>query len=117
MARANIARAGVRESIESWRCDFRKIDGKRIAETAEKRGFDGTRGVIVCNPPYGERLNPEEVTGLYRDMGEWCRQFSGWRAAFLVANPDFETAFGGRPRIKKPLSNGPLRGYFYLYDL
>jgi hypothetical protein len=33
-----------------------------------------------------------------------------------VANPDFEAAFGGRPRIKKPLSNGPLRGHFYLYE-
>jgi putative N6-adenine-specific DNA methylase len=117
MARANIARAGVRETIESWRCDFREIDGQRISEAAAKRGFEGARGVIVCNPPYGERLNPEEVTGLYRDMGVWCRQFSGWRAAFLVANSAFETAFGGRPRIKKPLSNGPLRGYFYLYDI
>jgi hypothetical protein len=35
----------------------------------------------------------------------------------LVANADFQTAFGGRPRIKKPLKNGPLLGYFYLYDL
>jgi 23S rRNA G2445 N2-methylase RlmL len=117
MARANIARAGVREAIESWRCDFKEIDRPRIEEAAAKRGFAGARGVIVSNPPYGERLNPEEVTGLYREMGEWCRQFSGWRAAFLVANPEFEKAFGGRPRIKKPLSNGPLRGYFYLYDL
>jgi hypothetical protein len=35
----------------------------------------------------------------------------------LVANREFEAAFGMRPRIKKPLSNGPLRGYFFLYDI
>ena len=71
----------------------------------------------MSNPPYGERLGGEDLEKLYRDLGHWCVQFAGWRAAFLVANPAFEGAFGGRPRIRKPLRNGPLRGYFYLYDL
>jgi 23S rRNA G2445 N2-methylase RlmL len=72
--------------------------------------------VILCNPPYGERLAPADLHEIYRDLGRFWRRFPGWRAAFLVANPQFETAFGRRARVKKPLNNGPLRGYFYLFD-
>jgi hypothetical protein len=39
----------------------------------------------------------------------------GWRAAFIVANPDFEPAFGLEPVLRKPVSNGGLRGYFVVY--
>lgn len=117
MSKANAENADVDQYIESWRGDFREIDSRRIFERAEKRGFSPKQGVILSNPPYGERLSPGKTKELYRDLGEWCRQFNGWRAAFLMANDDFESSFGGRPRIKKPLSNGPLRGYFYLYDL
>jgi 23S rRNA G2445 N2-methylase RlmL len=116
-SRGNIARAGVGTSVESWCGDFRTLDRQRLRAGAERRSLDPDRGVILANPPYGERIDPGEVVQLYRDLGGWCRQFHGWRAAFLVANADFESAFGGRPRIRKPLRNGPLRGYFYLYDL
>jgi len=116
-ARRNAANAGVEQSIESWCGDFRRLDPQRVRETAARRGFDPNRGVIVSNPPYGERLDPGELGEFYRELGRWCRQFGGWRAAFLVANEEFPSAFGGRPRIKKPLKNGPLLGYFYLYDL
>jgi 23S rRNA G2445 N2-methylase RlmL len=117
LSRGNTARAGVAESVENWRGDFRQLDRRRIGKIAESRGLSADRGVILSNPPYGERLDGDRLTELYRDLGHWCGQFTGWRAAFLVANPAFESAFGGRPRIKKPLRNGPLRGYFYMYDL
>ncbi|MBI5015301.1 MAG: hypothetical protein HZB55_07385 [Deltaproteobacteria bacterium] len=116
-ARRNVANAGVGEFVESWSGDFRRLDPRRIRERATKLGFNPDRGVIVSNPPYGERLDPGELGELYGDLGRWCRQLRGWRAAFLVANAEFPSAFGGRPRIKKPLKNGPLLGYFYLYDL
>jgi 23S rRNA G2445 N2-methylase RlmL len=117
LSRGNTARAGVADSVENWRGDFRQLDRRRVGEIAESRGQSADRGVILSNPPYGERLDGDRLTELYRDLGHWCGQFTGWRAAFLVANPAFERAFGGRPRIKKPLRNGPLRGYFYMYDL
>lgn len=116
-SRSNIARAGVGTSVESWCGDFRKIDRERLRARARRRKLDPDRGVILTNPPYGERIDPGKLMQLYRDLGSWCRKFQGWRAAFLVANADFESAFGGRPRIRKPLRNGPLRGYFFLYDL
>jgi 23S rRNA G2445 N2-methylase RlmL len=117
LSRKNSANAGVKEFVELWRGDFSRIEEKSVRTRAERRGFDPGRGVILSNPPYGERFSRGELVDLYRDLRRWCTRFHGWRAAFLVANPDFETAFGGRPRIKKPLRNGPLRGYFYLYDL
>jgi len=117
ISRRNMAKAGVEEFVESRCGDFRQLDPEQIRESARRRGFDPDRGVIVSNPPYGERLDPGELGELYRELGRWCRQFRGWRAAFLVANAEFQSAFGGRPRVKKPLKNGPLLGYFYLYDL
>lgn len=117
LSQRNVARAGVDGVVETRCGDFRLLDPQRLLENAKSRGFDAGRGVIVTNPPYGERLDPGDLGDFYREFGRWCRDFPGWRAAFLVANPTFQTAFGGRPRIKKPLKNGPLLGYFYLYDL
>ncbi|HTM21117.1 MAG TPA: hypothetical protein VL172_11430 [Kofleriaceae bacterium] len=116
-ARRNAVAAGAAARIELLAGDFRDLAPRRIHELAAARGRSAGAGVILSNPPYGERLDPGDLASLYRDLGAWCRGFRGWRAAFLVANRDFEGAFGGRPRIKKPLANGPVRGYFLLYDL
>ncbi len=117
VCRANAATAGVGDRIETHCGDFRQLDPQDLRAAARRAGLDPQRGVILSNPPYGERLDPADLLATYRDLGAWCRQLPGWRAGFLVANPAFERAFGGRPRIKKPLKNGPLLGYFYLYDL
>ncbi len=97
--------------------DFRDLSPDLLTRIARERGTPLERLLIVSNPPYGERLDDPNLIGLYRDLGRWCRQFRGHRAGFLVANPDFERAFGLAPRIKKPMRNGPLRGYYFLYDL
>lgn len=106
--------AGVSASVRVQTSDFRELGPKRVRDALGLAEL--TRGLILANPPYGERMQSQELWDLYRDLGRFCADFPGFRAAFLVANPDFEAAFGGRPRIKKPLSNGPLRGYFYLYE-
>lgn len=97
------------------------------------RELAGQKGLILSNPPYGGRLaaSPRELRGLYQDLAEWCHRFRGFRAAFIVGQPKdetgeqqgpsvvrmFEDAFGGRPRVKKPISNGPLRAQFLLYEM
>jgi 23S rRNA G2445 N2-methylase RlmL len=113
----HVARTPAKPFVEIRKGDFRKLDPDELRARCRLRGFDGERGLILSNPPYGERIGDRDLLRLYRDLGSWCRRFHGWRAAFLVANPDFERQFGGQPRIKKPLSNGPLRGYFLMYDL
>ena len=92
-----------------------------IAQIATERGRSPeSTGVILCNPPYGERLDEADLVKLYRLIAMTCQRFRGWRACFLVGNPSFEWEVGpvlGRPRIKKPLANANLRAYFYLYEL
>jgi 23S rRNA G2445 N2-methylase RlmL len=117
-ARSNLAAAGMSERVVSLHGDFRQLTAERIARIARERGRSGQGGVILSNPPYGARLEKAgDVVALYRDLGAWCRQFPGWRAAFLVANRDFDRAFGGRPRIVKPLANASQPARFYLYDI
>jgi putative N6-adenine-specific DNA methylase len=106
-------RAGV--TLHVAHKDFRNLSP---AEVREALGERARRGVILCNPPYGERLGAgSDLSPLYRDLGAWCRQFRGWRAGFLIAGDVFPHAFGGRPRIEKPIRAGGLSARFLLYDL
>jgi putative N6-adenine-specific DNA methylase len=78
-------------------------------------------GAFCFNPPYGVRMGAEEgddkLLALYSDIGRAFGRFKGWRAACFVANPRFVDAFGHRPALTKPASNGDLRGAFLVFDL
>jgi 23S rRNA G2445 N2-methylase RlmL len=115
--RDHASRAGVENLVHAVRGDFRDLETSTVHRVCQERGMSAATGLILSNPPYGERLDSPELLTLYRDLGRWCRQFRGWRAAFLIANPEFERVFGGRPRIKKPLNNAQLRSSFLMYDL
>jgi 23S rRNA G2445 N2-methylase RlmL len=120
-ARDNARAAKTGDAITWQRTDVADLRPEMIGQIATERGrpADST-GVILCNPPYGERLEEADLVKLYRLIAMTCQRFRGWRACFLVGNPSFEWELGpvlGRPRIKKPLANANLRAYFYLYDL
>ena len=121
-ARDNGRAAGVADLVTWQRADVTVLRPEMIADIARERGHatpEG-RGLLLSNPPYGERLDPGDLTALYTAMAQTCKKFRGWRAGFLVGNPLLEAAFYpvvGPPRIKKPLANANLRAYFYLYDL
>lgn len=116
-ARANVAAAGASPYVTAQHGDFRTLTPSHVARLVRERGATLTQGVIVCNPPYGERLADVDTEALYRDLRRWMREFRGWRAAFLVANPLFEQIMEVRPRVKKPLSASSLKANFYLYEL
>jgi 23S rRNA G2445 N2-methylase RlmL len=120
-ARDNARAARVAEAITWQRADVASLSPATIADIAKERGREAPReGVLLANPPYGERLDEQDLVIVYRALAETCRRFSGWRAGFLVGNPLLEEVFMGaigRPRIKKPLANANLRAYFYLYEL
>ena len=114
---ARSARAG---NITWMRMDIARLEPKAIEDIAREKGRTIESGLLLCNPPYGERLDERDLYDLYSVMAQTCRKFAGWRAGFLVGNPLLERAFmdaGMRPRIKKPLANANLRAYFYLYEL
>jgi 23S rRNA G2445 N2-methylase RlmL len=119
-ARDNSRAAGVVDDITWQRSDVRSLRPELIADIARERGRAPGTGVLLANPPYGERLDAHDLAELYTAIAHTCRRFRGWRAAFLVGNSLLEQAFLpviGRPRIKKPLANANLRAYFYLFTL
>ena len=120
-ARDNGRAAGVAELVTWQRADVTGLSPELIAEIARERGHARPgAGLLLTNPPYGERLDQADLEELYIALAETCRRFRGWRAGFLVGNPLLEQVFRrvfGQPRIKKPLANANLRAYFYGYDL
>ena len=120
-ARDNARAAGVAAHVTWQLGDVARLAPEMVADVARERGRPPPQsGLLLTNPPYGERLHDADLDGLYAAIGETCRRFPGWRAGFLVGTPRFEQAIGrvlGRPRIKKPLANANLRAYFFLYDL
>jgi len=66
-------------------------------------------GLIVTNPPYGERLPLPRAAAFYRRLGDWLVQScGGWRAAILAADTPAAGQLGLRPTHRVPLSNGPI---------
>lgn len=73
-------------------------------------------GVLLSNPPYGERLGEEkDVQKLMWDFGKAFRSLPDWNAYILTALPDFERHFGKRADKKKKLFNANLVCGFYSY--
>ncbi|GAB2026455.1 THUMP domain-containing class I SAM-dependent RNA methyltransferase [Lactovum odontotermitis] len=73
-------------------------------------------GVIVSNPPYGERLGSEDAAKqLYREMGETFRPLETWSKYIITADEDFEIAYQNRATKKRKLYNGALKSYLFQY--
>ena len=74
------------------------------------------KGVIICNPPYGERLMDENtVKQLYRDMGRKFSQFPNAKKYILTSYEEFEKYYGKEADKKRKLYNGMLKCYVYQY--
>jgi 23S rRNA G2445 N2-methylase RlmL len=120
-AKANGERA---EADVVWsRGDATVLSPDVVSRIATARGRTAERGLILTNPPYGERLSADDddrLLALYADLARAFRGFRGWRAGVLAAHPLFEDTFargGLTPAMKKPLANAQIRSYFYLFEL
>ncbi len=66
-------------------------------------------GILVMNPPYGQRLKPEDMTELYRGIGSCLKKnFQGWHAWIIGLNEDDFANIGLKPSMKIPMLNGSL---------
>lgn len=73
-------------------------------------------GVLLSNPPYGERLSEEkDVRALMSAFGKAFRRLPDWNAYILTSLPDFERSFGKSADKKKKLFNANLTCGFYSY--
>jgi len=80
----------------------------------EQKHFEEVRpqapaGLVVTNPPYGERLPLPRAGALFRRLGDWLvQQCGGWRAAILAADTPAAGHLGLRPTHRVALMNGSI---------
>jgi len=78
----------------------------------------GERGVIVTNPPYGERLSDFDIKRLYKNIGDKLKQdFTGYEAWIISSVPKFNRFVGLRPSQKMTLFNGGLECRYLQYEI
>lgn len=106
IAMANAQRAGVKGMISFDRADFFGTS------------HGGGQGLVIMNPPYGERLQLEEIARFYNDMGSRLKHFYGGCDAWVIsANHDALKSFGLRPSRKLKLYNGQLECRLQKFEL
>lgn len=77
---------------------------------------DKMNGVIVANPPYGQRLSDKEtVHQIYRQMGDVYRPLTTWSKYILTSDLNFEKYYGQKASKKRKLYNGSLRTDLYQF--
>jgi putative N6-adenine-specific DNA methylase len=74
------------------------------------------QGLLLANPPYGERLgDAESASSLYRSMATLRTSFEGWDMGFITSHAGFERDFGAMASKRKSLKAGNLETVFYHY--
>jgi len=100
-ARNNIERAGLADWVRVYQGEL---------ATFEPRPDQGQRGLVICNPPYGERLGDEaSLLYLYQHLGERLRTHcEGWEAGVFTGAPDLCKRMGLRSHKQYAFWNGAL---------
>ena len=100
-ALANVAAAGLEKVVH--------IE-KRAVESRETYFPAARPGLLLVNPPYGERLGErKKLRGLYSRLGERLQSdFAGWRAAVLTSDQQLAYAIGLRPEQSETVYNGAI---------
>lgn len=104
ISKQNAYEAGLGEMIQ-----FKQMQVKDLHTTKQY-------GVIVGNPPYGERLGEKaEVEAMYRDMGRTFAKLETWSIYIMTSHRQFETFYGKPATKKRKLFNGFNRTDYYQY--
>lgn len=75
----------------------------------EEAPAGGIPGVLVTNPPYGERINVDDMEALYSLIGTKLKHvFTGYHAWIISSNEEYLTRIGLTPSVKEPMQNGGL---------
>ena len=104
LAMANARKAGVGKLIT-----FRDGD-------ATKMSLPSDAGIIVCNPPYGERMMEQaDAKRLYQALGRHLKFANNWKKYIITSEPEFEHFFGKRSDKKRKFYNGKIQCNYYMY--
>lgn len=105
-SRVNIRTAGLSREI-----DLKKKD---VRDTSKS----GPEGIIITNPPYGERMKTDNISGLYSELGDTLKNnYLGFSAWVLTSDMDALKNVGLRTSKKLILFNGPLECRFANFEL
>jgi 23S rRNA (guanine2445-N2)-methyltransferase / 23S rRNA (guanine2069-N7)-methyltransferase len=106
-ALGNVDRAGLRGLVH--------IERKSVEEVRPRQ----ESGLLVVNPPYGERLGDEQtLVPLYMALGETMREhFKGWRASVFTGNPELAFKVGIRASKQYALYNGALECKLFNFEV
>ena len=104
LSMANARKAGVADCIRFQDGDATKMD------------LPAQNGVIICNPPYGQRMMEQSsAQRLYAAMGRHWKFADGWKKYIITSEPEFEHYFGRRADKKRKLYNGMIKCDYYMY--
>ncbi len=104
LAKMHAKCAGVSDMI-----DFKLMDMKDFLSPLK-------RGVVISNPPYGERLSERrDIERLYRTLGRVALNNDDWCFYTLTPVTDFEQLFGKRADKKRKLYNGKIECFYYTH--
>ncbi|MGQ4648897.1 THUMP domain-containing protein [Lyngbya aestuarii] len=106
-ARLNAQQCEVAEQVR-----FKQTELSQLEVPAEE-------GIIICNPPYGERLgNTQELGDLYKLLGDVLKQrFKGWTAFVLTGNKELAKRVGLKASRRFPVYNGSIPCTLLKYEL
>ncbi len=106
-ARANARHCGVSQQVTF-----------QLQELAEVQA-PADNGVLLCNPPYGERIgNPEELGAFYKLLGDVLKQrFKGWNAYILSGNKELARNIRLKSAQRIPINNGGLSCQLMKYEM
>lgn len=110
-AEFNIAQAGLIGKV--------RVTAKPLAAFKKPTHKPIDTGLVLTNPPYGERLGDlEQLIPLYRQLGTSLREeFVGWKAGVFTGNPDAAKNMGLRSNKKYKLYNGSIETELLLFDV
>ncbi len=101
---ANARKAGVSDCVT-----FKDGDATKLPLPTDA-------GILVCNPPYGERMMEQHsAQRLYTAFGKHVRYADGWKKYVITSEPEFEHYFGRRADKKRKFYNGKIKCDYYMY--
>lgn len=103
-------------SISRYHAKLAGVEDKIHFQAADMRQFSSKQryGVLISNPPYGERLNTrKEVELLYRDLGTLYKNLPDWSFYVLTSYPNFERIFGRRADKNRKIYNANIECRYY----
>ncbi len=104
LAFANARKAGVAELVT-----FKDADATKMSLPCDS-------GILVCNPPYGERmLEQQSAQRLYAALGRHLKFANDWKKYIITSEPEFERYFGRKADKKRKFYNGKIKCDYYMY--